>query len=56
MKDLFDIIAESEAKERPKEECKHPKEEKTFTIWPGHPNDERMTWTCTVCGRIRGRV
>ena len=53
--DLLDIIEIEEAKEDPKL-CKHTHEKKTFTIWPGFPDDERMTWTCEACGRIRGRV
>jgi hypothetical protein len=28
---------------------------KLITTWPGE-NFERMTWTCTRCGEIRGRA
>jgi hypothetical protein len=57
-KNLFDLIDDADAAERPKvpqKDCKHPREEKTFTTWPEFPNDERMTWTCESCGKIRGR-
>jgi hypothetical protein len=35
--------------------CKHPVEIETFTNWPG-VEGERMTWTCELCGNIRGRA
>lgn len=28
---------------------------KTTTVWPGE-SIERLTWTCSGCGRVRGRV
>lgn len=49
---LFDLL-EAPAP-RPQKGCAHEREEKTRTIWPGE-TWERMTWTCTDCGRVRGR-
>ena len=51
---LFDLIEIEEAKEDP-DNCQHTHEEKTFTVWP-HLPDERMTFTCKACGKVRGRV
>jgi len=52
------MIEEQERAEGPKlseDDCKHRREDKTLTIWPGE-TWERLTWTCMDCGRIRGRV
>jgi hypothetical protein len=39
------------------EKCPHPEDAwmKTFTTWSGE-SIERLTWTCRLCGAIRGRV
>ena len=49
---LFDVIDEAEAREKP--ECPHPRWKGTETVWPGEAV-VRLTSTCTVCGKIRGR-
>lgn len=50
---LFDVIEQEEIKNDPSK-CTHPRELKTETVWPGE-TFKRMTWTCQLCGRIRGR-
>jgi hypothetical protein len=49
---LFDLFDEPPKVDPAK--CAHKIEEKTETDW-GPPYGKRLTWTCTRCGRIRGR-
>jgi hypothetical protein len=50
---LLDIIEEEEIKEHI-EDCPHRRMKRTLTIWPGE-TFERMTMTCELCGKVRGR-
>jgi len=52
---LLDLMEIEEAKEN-LQNCKHVHEERSLTIWKGREHlGERMTMTCRVCDRIRGR-
>ena len=61
--DLFDLFVPDESVCKPsgyameKEKCPHPKDEwkETETVW-GDETFARLTWTCQLCGTIRGRA
>lgn len=51
--DLFDMVEKEDVKTNP-EVCSHKRERHSLTVWPKE-NFERLTMTCEICGRIRGR-
>lgn len=53
---LFDVIDEQVARETMQETgvCTHQRESPSETIWPGE-TWVRLTMTCDICGRVRGR-
>ena len=59
--DLFDSPAEKISRRIvhsfEQDKCPHPKakQERSITVWPNE-DFERLTWTCSLCGKIRGRV
>ena len=50
---LFDVIEEEEARED-SAKCLHRKENRTETVWQGD-TVVRLTMTCDICKRVRGR-
>lgn len=50
---LFDLLDEEDARSNP-QQCEHRQERRSVTVWPGEVK-ERLTMTCTLCERVRGR-